>query len=249
MQCNLQSGTIYKGSIAQVTVQLFPMCYDATAVTDVVLNFYTVSGTSIEFSGDTIVIDGNMGTVVFQVVELEALEDGLLRYNVAYNYNGEPETRDMETRWFIQTPNDYTPIEYVTTDDVEEIVEQAMKDDFVTTTALTDTLQDYVTESALTNTLGDYATQSGVTQELAGKQDTLVSGTSIKTINQESVLGSGDISITPYTGITGNEVTNALGYVPLQPSGATITGIWLGTLEQYNQLESHDPSIIYVIQQ
>ena len=38
---------------------------------------------------------------------------------------------------------------------------------------------------------GDYATK----QEIAGKQDTLVSGTNIKTINGNSVLGAGDIVI------------------------------------------------------
>ena len=38
---------------------------------------------------------------------------------------------------------------------------------------------------------GDYATK----QEIAGKQDTLVSGTNIKTINGNSVLGAGDITI------------------------------------------------------
>lgn len=38
---------------------------------------------------------------------------------------------------------------------------------------------------------GDYATK----EEIAGKQDTLVSGTNIKTINGNSVLGAGDITI------------------------------------------------------
>lgn len=38
---------------------------------------------------------------------------------------------------------------------------------------------------------GDYATK----QEIAGKQNTLVSGTNIKTINGNSVLGAGDITI------------------------------------------------------
>lgn len=38
---------------------------------------------------------------------------------------------------------------------------------------------------------GDYATK----QEIAGKQDTLVSGTNIRTINGHSVLGAGDITI------------------------------------------------------
>ena len=38
-------------------------------------------------------------------------------------------------------------------------------------------------------------TESAITQAVSGKQDTLISGTSIKTINNESILGSGNISI------------------------------------------------------
>lgn len=251
MQCNLTSGRIYKGSNAQVDVTLYPACkgYDSTAVTDVVLNFYTTEETtSIEFSGDSITISGNVGTVVFQPVQLEALDDGQLKYNVSFNYEDSAYTYDMETRWFLATPNDYTPIDYISSENVEEVVEQFMGD-YVETTALTQTLQDYVTNSSLSLTLGSYATKSDVNTGLAGKQATLVSGSNIKTLNSQSLLGSGNIAITPYTGITSTEVTNALGYVPLQPSGATITGIWLGTLEQYNQMASHSPSIIYVIQQ
>lgn len=41
-----------------------------------------------------------------------------------------------------------------------------------------------------------YATQTDLTTGLATKQDVLVSGTSIKTINSASLLGSGDIAIT-----------------------------------------------------
>lgn len=40
-----------------------------------------------------------------------------------------------------------------------------------------------------------YATESSVTSQLANKQDTLVSGNNIKTINGQSLLGSGDIII------------------------------------------------------
>ena len=42
-------------------------------------------------------------------------------------------------------------------------------------------------------TSGD--TESAITQAVSGKQDTLVSGTNIKTINNQSLLGSGNISI------------------------------------------------------
>lgn len=38
-------------------------------------------------------------------------------------------------------------------------------------------------------------TQSAITQATSGKQDTLISGTNIKTVNNESLLGSGNITI------------------------------------------------------
>lgn len=42
---------------------------------------------------------------------------------------------------------------------------------------------------------GDYATKGEVATEVGNKQDTLISGTNIKTINGESILGSGDLVI------------------------------------------------------
>ena len=42
---------------------------------------------------------------------------------------------------------------------------------------------------------GDYATKGEVATEVGNKQDTLISGTTIKTINGESILGSGNIEV------------------------------------------------------
>ena len=66
----------------------------------------------------------------------------------------------------------------------------------------------YVTDAQLvvvgntsgTNT-GDNAVNSLYSGLAASKQDTLVSGTNIKTINSTSLLGSGNISVAPATGI------------------------------------------------
>ena len=68
-------------------------------------------------------------------------------------------------------------------------------DSYVTTESLSETLQNYVTTESLSETLQSYATKTEVTNGLATKQATLVSGTNIKTINGESILGSGDITI------------------------------------------------------
>ena len=57
----------------------------------------------------------------------------------------------------------------------------------------------YIITDAQAGDLSQYwtsaQTQSAITQATSGKQETLVSGTNIKTINNESLLGSGNIDI------------------------------------------------------
>ena len=53
----------------------------------------------------------------------------------------------------------------------------------------------YVITDAEGGDLSNYYTKTEVDSALSGKQDTLVSGTNIKTINNESILGSGNIDI------------------------------------------------------
>lgn len=71
----------------------------------------------------------------------------------------------------------------------------------------------YVTDAQLTvigNTsgtnTGDNAVNSLYSGLAASKQDTLVSGTNIKTINSTSLLGSGDISVAPASGINATAI-------------------------------------------
>lgn len=53
----------------------------------------------------------------------------------------------------------------------------------------------YITEDALNGYAESSAVTAEITAAVSGKQDTLVSGTNIKTINNESILGSGNITI------------------------------------------------------
>lgn len=66
---------------------------------------------------------------------------------------------------------------------------------YVTSTSLGTTLSNYVTNSVLSNTLGSYATSSSVTSGLTTKQDLLISGSNIKTVSGQSVLGLGNITL------------------------------------------------------
>lgn len=72
------------------------------------------------------------------------------------------------------------------------------------------------------------------------KQDTLVSGTNIKTINGESVLGSGDITISGGGGSTDwNDITNK----PTIPSMSVLTQ------SEYDALPSKDANTLYFIKE
>lgn len=90
-------------------------------------------------------------------------------------------------------------------------------------------LSDLTNDSGYTNNIGTITgiTMNGVSkgtsgivdlgtiitthQDISGKQDTLVSGTNIKTINNESILGSGNLTVSGganYTAGTGIDITN-----------------------------------------
>ena len=62
-----------------------------------------------------------------------------------------------------------------------------------------DALVGYALKTEIPDVSG-FATSEQLTGGLAGKQDTLVSGTNIKTINGQSILGSGDLPISGGTG-------------------------------------------------
>lgn len=122
METNLMSGTIWKGSNAQITLPLTPKCFTYITAENIEINVYTeVSGTSITYGETEMAISGNNATIVMQPVQLDALNDGIIRYNVAMDADGEHYVFDLETRWMLKTPNPYTPIEgryilYVTHD-------------------------------------------------------------------------------------------------------------------------------------
>ena len=70
-----------------------------------------------------------------------------------------------------------------------------------------------------------------IEEAIDDKQDTLVSGTNIKTINSTSILGSGDIA------------------VPLKSTstGTLVNYIWSGTQAQYDAIGTKDANTLYFI--
>ena len=123
-------------------------------------------------------------------------------------------------------------------------------------------------------TSGDVVTALGFEpaseNDMSNKQDTLVSGENIKTINGQSILGEGNIvisggtgdysagtniditndtisvtGITSFTGITKNDVTTALGFTPV--SSTTITEIWSGTQAEYANIYPKLSTTLYLV--
>ena len=87
---------------------------------------------------------------------------------------------------------------------------------YTTITEVQGLLNNFVTENELETELSSYATL----EQLSSKQDTLVSGTNIKTINGQSILGEGNIEIQGGSGGTPPiATTDAVGGILATDSG------------------------------
>lgn len=80
-------------------------------------------------------------------------------------------------------------------------------------------LDNYVTIDYLTNALSQYVTQSSLTELLSTKQDILISGINVKTINGQSILGEGNIEIQGGIGSIPVATQDALGGILATDSG------------------------------
>lgn len=92
------------------------------------------------------------------------------------------------------------------------------------------------------NITGTLSTQTDLQNALNAKQNTLVSGTNIKTINSTSLLGSGDVAVQP-TLVSGTNIktingNSVLGSGNLVVSGAASWGGITGTLSAQLDLQS-----------
>lgn len=98
------------------------------------------------------------------------------------------------------------------------------------------------------NIAGTLSDQTDLKNALDSKQDELVSGTNIKTINGTSVLGSGNISTTAAVdGVsvdynTANELETI---AVIDNRDGTPRPVWTGTKAQYNALQSIDDDMLY----
>lgn len=170
-----------------------------TAAVDNLINYYTKTEVN-----DLI---GQVTTISFEVVDVlpqtgEANKIYLVPSTEGQPQNGYDEYIYVNESWEKIGSTDIDLSQYATKEYVNQQISTAVTglatEEFVTS-SISSATQDMATNASvsaqLTQALQSYVTSETFTSALAGKQDTLVSGTNIKTINGQSILGEGNIEI------------------------------------------------------
>lgn len=109
----------------------------------------------------------------------------------------------------------------------------------------------YIITDAVGGDLSNYYTKQQTDTLLDGKQPTLVSGTNIKTINNESLLGEGNIDLVETSAVTTSvSSTSTDSQVPSAKAlYDQLGGLKLVKLSQseYDALQTKDASTLYII--
>ena len=170
-----------------------------TNAVDNLINYYTKTEVN-----DLI---GQVTTISFEVVDVlpqtgEANKIYLIPSTEGQPQNGYDEYIYVNESWEKIGSTDIDLSQYATKEYVNQQISTAVTglatEEFVTS-SISSATQDMATNASvsaqLTQALQSYVTSETFTSALAGKQDTLVSGTNIKTINGQSILGEGNIEI------------------------------------------------------
>lgn len=105
-------------------------------------------------------------------------------------------------------------------------------------------LTNYYTKTEADNKFSTKNELTAVETSLGNKQDTLVSGTNIKTINSQSILGEGNIEVTiPDATTATSGAMSAADKTKLD----SILNEWYGTQAEYDALATKENNIIYYV--
>lgn len=141
------SGQILKGSDVEINVAL-TTCkknIDVRDAEDLVVSIFTTEGgDAIQKTLDDIELNeqGNAGTIHIDWEELDMLDDGVIRTNIFYVYEGDDVELESTTGYYLKTPIDYTPMTFVTEENLDELVDEKISEEGMAT-------EDYV-NSAIT---------------------------------------------------------------------------------------------------
>lgn len=197
------------GIRAQIPTSLAQLSNDATgfitASVDNLVNYYTKTETYTQEEVNALI--GQISTISFEVVDVlpqtgEANKIYLVPATEGQPQNGYDEYVYVNESWEKIGSTNIDLSQYATKDYVNQQISTTVTgfatEEFVTN-SISSATQDMATNASvsaqLTQALQSYVTSETFTNALAGKQDTLVSGTNIKTINGQSILGEGNIEI------------------------------------------------------
>lgn len=142
-------------------------------------------------------IEENADYCLINSTDLSKMKDGVLFFNISYSVADESYSDGLFNNVIASNTNYYISLNNSGENDYYTKEEIDQKLDEITVGGEID-LSNYYKKSEVDNLLNAKADKS----ELTGKQDTLISGVNVKTINNQSILGSGNIEIQASTGET-----------------------------------------------
>lgn len=118
-------GTILKGSDCELAITPSNCCQhvDLEKIGDFSCAFYTTpGGRSIVKRKKDFEFEGESGIVHFEKGELDEMNDGVIRYSLQYDQS----IIERTTSVYLKTPIKYTPIDFVTSNEVKSLVNEAV---------------------------------------------------------------------------------------------------------------------------
>ena len=142
-------------------------------------------------------IEENADYCLINSTDLAKMKDGVLFFNISYSVADESYSDGLFNNTIAGNSNYYinlnnsTENDYYTKEEIDEKLDEIVAGGEID-------LSNYYKKSEVDSLLTNKADKS----ELTGKQDTLISGVNVKTINNQSILGGGNIEIQTSTGET-----------------------------------------------
>lgn len=180
------SGQILKGSDVEINVAL-TTCkknIDVRDAEDLVVSIFTTEGgDAIQKTIEDIELNeqGNAGTIHIDWEELDMLDDGVIRTNIFYVYEGDDVELESTTGYYLKTPIDYTPMTFVTEENLDELVDEKISEEGMAT-------EDYV-NSAITEATEGMATEDYVNSAVTQATSGLASETYVNSAITEAISG------------------------------------------------------------
>ena len=168
-----------------------------------VAKFYTTdidnAAVSLKLNDEltNIKIEENADYCLINSTDLSKMKDGVLFFNISYSVPDESYSDGLFNNTIAGNTNYYISLnnsgenDYYTKEEIDEKLDAIVAGGEID-------LSNYYKKSEVDNLLNAKADKS----ELSTKQDQLVSGVNIKTINNQSILGGGNIEIQTSTGET-----------------------------------------------